>query len=310
MNAIEDMRIGGSPPGLDEGAILLRRAAEAGPGYRGRRCRISLEDQAALAREIHQSGGNPPSYLGTHATWVDRRAKLFEAGDYPDKGVKVTREDLLRLAESFDLPVPVLIEHAMTPLEIGFLTEVDAVGDELFGTLSLSEEADALIERSGAKQLSLGLSADLAEIREVSLVRNPRVESARMFGSDLQFWAELDATPWRARFEALEAKSRQDEARRQVSEWIKAGKLLPSQVAFAEAILLFDGSVRFDGESKPLAAIFRDFVGRQPSHGLFAELAPGGGGSSEALFLPEEAEFYRKHFPDVGLDVIAARRKG
>lgn len=262
-----------------------------------------------LAREIHQSGGNPPAYLGTHTAWVDRQAKLFEAGDYPDKGVKVTREDIVQLAKDFDLPVPVLIEHAMSPLEIGFLTDVEAVGNDLFGTLALSEEADALIECSGARSLSLGLSADLRQIREVSLVRNPRVESARMFGSDLQFWAELEGTPWRARFEALEAKNRQDEARRQVSEWLNAGKLLPTQVAFAKALLLFDGNVTFDGESAPVAAIFREFIGRQPSHGLYTELAPDGGGSSEALFLPEEAEFYRRHFPDVGLDQIAAKRQ-
>jgi hypothetical protein len=50
-------------------------------------------------------------------------------------------------------------------------------------------------------------------------------------------------------------------------------------------------------------------IERQPPHGLFSEIAPGNSASSNAQFSPDEAEFYRKHFPDVSLDVIAARRE-
>ncbi|RYG24586.1 hypothetical protein EON82_10240, partial [bacterium] len=93
---------------------------------------------------------------GPQSGWVQRRAKLFEAGEYPDKGILVTDEDLIALAEGFSRPVPVLIEHAQSPLELGFLTAVERSGKDLFGTVSLSQEADALVRKSGARGLSLG----------------------------------------------------------------------------------------------------------------------------------------------------------
>ena len=117
--------------------------------------------------------------------WVRRRAKLFEAGDYPDKGISVSDADLAALVEGFSGPVPVLIEHSESPLELGFLTEVSREGRELHGTVSLSTEADALVRRSGARGLSLGLAPDLRSIREVSLVRRPRVSGAGFFSEDL-----------------------------------------------------------------------------------------------------------------------------
>ncbi len=45
--------------------------------------------------------------------------------------------------------MPLLIEHATSPLELGYLTSVEADGGELFGTVALSAEANVLIEKSG-----------------------------------------------------------------------------------------------------------------------------------------------------------------
>jgi len=308
------------PLGFDAQA-LLRRAAETGPGYRGRREPTSLESQSALAAEIAQAGIDPPAYLGTHTRWIDRRAKLFEAGDYPDKGVTIAAEDLRTLSEGFDLPVPILIEHARSPLEIGFLTQVEAVGDELFGNLSLTEEADALIQKSGARSLSLGLTRDLRQIREVSLVAAPRVPSAQLFGGEVRFWASLDSdrteptdpsdpssSSWRARFQALSARVERELADQKLEAWVREGRILPSQVPFARALMAIPETIDFDGESRPVHQLLIAMLERQPPHGLFSETAPVVSGSSESLFLPEEAEFYRRHFPDVSLDVIAARR--
>lgn len=302
-------------------AALMRRAAEAGPGYRGRREPASLEAKTALAAEIAQSGGDPPAYLGRHAKWIDRRAKLFEAGRYPDKGVEIGGDDLRTLSEEFDLPVPILIEHAQSPLEIGFLTQVEAVGNELFGNLALTEEADALIRQSGARALSLGLSRDLRRIEEVSLVKSPRVASAQLFGGEIRFWSKLDESPsepndsdrrsdsdWRARFRALSSRVEQELADRKLEEWVREGRLLPSQLPFARALMAIPETIDFDGESRPVYQLLIAMLERQPPHGLFSETAPSPAAGSEALFLPEEAEFYRRHFPDVSLDVIAARR--
>jgi hypothetical protein len=74
-------------------------------------------------------------------SWIDRRAKLFEAGEYPDKGLTVTEEQLSLLASSFSAPVPVLVEHGESPLELGHLCQVEALGPELFGTIRLTPEA-------------------------------------------------------------------------------------------------------------------------------------------------------------------------
>lgn len=219
--------------------------------------------------------------------WVERRAKLFEAGEYPDKGLTITAEHLDGLVKNFNRPVPVLIEHAESPLQMGVLRSVERVGDELFGQIALSAEADALVERSGARSLSLGLSPDLGAIREVSLVRNPRVPDARLF-----FVADPTPTP-----------------PVRLDEYVRQGKLLPSQVPFAKAILATDSAIEFNGDRTPLRQLLIAMIERQPPHSLFSELAPASTQDhSQHLMLPEEAAFYRRHFPDVALDEIAKRR--
>ena len=319
MNEFENKDLAPPPELLEEPQFrseLMRRAAEAGPGYRGRRNELSREQAVALASEIRASGEEVPAFLGASSKWIDRRAKLFEAGEYPDKGVSISDADLRRLAEGFDMPVPVLIEHAESPLELGFLTQVEASGHELFGNLALTEEANALVEKSDARALSLGLSRDLSEIREVSLVRKPRVETAKMFGAEVCFWSELqselsdssDLSDWKARFNELSAKVEKGNASRRVDELIKEGKLLPAQAEYATAILHSEQSIDFDGVSRPLHQLLIAMIEKQPPHGLFSEIVPGGSPSLSAQFSPEEADFYRKHFPDVSLDAIAARK--
>lgn len=271
--------------------------------------------------------------------WIERRAKLFESGEYSDKGVTITPEQLTHLADNFRGPVPVLIEHSQSPLELGFLTRVEALGGELFGTISLSKEANVLVEKQGARSLSLGLSPDLTEIREVSLVRKPRVADARLF-SGVRFFGNLDAdrndpasaiesstsanssqTPtvvedepsrWRRRYEDLRAELRREEAERKVEEFVREGRMVPAQTAFATALLQAEDTIEFDGESLPLRQLLIAMIERQPPLRLFAAIAPEADGraADSALLLPEEAEFYRKYFPEVSLDEIAARKSG
>jgi hypothetical protein len=243
----------------------------------------------------------------THPTgrWIERRAKLFEAGDYPDKGVTVTPEHLRALASGFSRPVPLLIEHAESPLEMGCLKEVSCEGHELFGTVALTPEADSLVERSGARSLSLGLAPDLSSIREVSLVRNPRVQSARLFGGEVTFVGSVEpsdlASEWRRLDEA--------KAEREVDDLLRKGRLVPAQARFAKALLLSRDTIEFDGRSQPLRGLVLALLERQPKLNLFAELTPAPQSDhSQHLMLPEEADFYRRHFPEVSLDEIAKRR--
>ena len=246
--------------------------------------------------------------IGSKAGWVERRAKLFEAGEYPDKGIAVSDDDLAALVAGFSAPVPVLIEHADSPLELGFLTAVERTGRELHGTVSLSAEADALVRRSGARGLSLGLSPDLRTIREVSLVRRPRVAGAGFFSaaecvvfsgeilSDLSLRPPLRDEPL-GEGEVL-------------GRFVREGRMVPSQVPFAEAILACDGAVEFSGDRRPLRELLLALLERQPPLALFGQTAPASSGIDRPpTMLPEEAAFYTRHFPGVPLTAIAEAKK-
>jgi len=292
---------------------LLRQAAEMGPGYHGRKRLAGQLEREALAAEFREHGEAPPPYLAIEPNWIERRAKLFEAGDYPDKGIVVNARDLDRLAANFDLPVPILIEHAESPLELGYLTEVSSEDGELFGVLCLTEEANALIERSGAKSLSIGLNGDLTQIREVSLVRNPRIASAQLYcDGEVQTEFIVDfGIDWRGRYESAISEGRLERVRNEVMNWVAKGRLTPAQAPYATALLAQESGVEFDGGLVPIRDLVAKLVACQPSHRMCGELAPQPAEDASALLmLPEEAAFYRKHFPDVSLETIAQKRDG
>jgi len=318
---------------------LLRRAAEAGPGYRGKRRALDRAELSDLVAGFHAARLSPPDYLNPGYRWVDRPAKLFEAGEYADKGLTVTQDHLLGLEQNFDLPVPVLIEHSDSPLQLGYLTNVQARGDELFGTVTLTQEANDLIEQSGARALSLGLTPDLSQICEVSLVRSPRVRGAQLFAGSVRMFGALHDAPngdapmsgdtdesereadadetsafgeamWRERYDALRAEFDQATSEAQVNSYLRSGKLCPAQVPYALALLQSSGVVTFDGESRTVPHLVRALLDRQPQLSLFAQLAPDALETDEpAALLPEEAEFYRKHFPGLSLSEIAERKR-
>lgn len=251
------------------------------------------------------TGGNPGD------GWVKRRAKLFEVGEYPDKGVTITSDHLEKLAANFENPVPVLIEHAKSPLELGLLTSVTVDGESLFGEVELSKEANALIEKSGAKSLSLGLSASLDRIKEVSLVKNPRVKSAQLFTNMLEFTAELEPlVDFRSRCNELESQLAAHEADALLAKYVREGKLTPSQVPFARALATQAGVIQFGDSEQSVRGLLMAILDRQAPHTLFDQMAPQGDADADSnLMLPEEASFYRKHFPHIALGEIAQRKR-
>lgn len=296
----------------DGGAELLRQVAMAGPGFRGRREAISAADREALARELRTAGRAVPDFFQAEVEWIDRRAKLFEAGEYPDKGISVSPEQIAEIAANFDLPVPVWIEHAESPLELGYLTDVQAVGGELFGTIALTKEADALVDRSEARSLSVGLTGDLKRIREVSLVRNPRVASARLFTNEFAFDGRLDESgnPWRIRYRSLERQIASQEAERNVSRFIAEGRMTPAEAEFARALLASAETIEFGDDKRSVAKLVMAMFERRVPHGLFKELSPSAGSVAGSTLLPEERDFYQRHFPDVDLATIEGLKCG
>ncbi|MGQ9581344.1 MAG: hypothetical protein ACUVT8_10440, partial [Armatimonadota bacterium] len=113
---------------------------------------------------------------------VEREAKLLEAGNYPDRGIEITEDDLDLIARNTS-EAPIRIEHTDTPFDgaLGFLRQVYRRGRELFGRLQFTRAAWELIRSAGACRLSVGLKRDKSGIVEVSLVRQPRVADAAVF---------------------------------------------------------------------------------------------------------------------------------
>ena len=298
---------------------LNKQAAIFGPGFKGERIAPVESDRQALLDAFETAGAGAPEYLLRANSWVDRHAKLFEAGEYPDKNLSVTAEDLQRIAESFDMPVPVLIEHASSPLELGYLTKVEARGDELFGVLSLTEPADALINHSRARALSVGLSEELNSIREVSIVKNPRVRSAQLFHLEGLIDSETQESTAAS---VMDENSNLDPSKKEdlknskvnlnlgtkIDNWVRNGQLLPSQAKIVRKLVQPIGQF---AQGQELSLMISEIFDLQPGHGLFKnqteELVRE---SNSALLLPEEAAFFKRHFPEVSLDEIARRHTG
>lgn len=282
-------------------------AAAIGPGYRGKRAEMSDDERVAQARALLEKWeefdlGEPPDYLvrlseGELTQWLERRAKLFEIGEFEDKGLSVKEEDLQRLAQNFEFPVNVLIEHVENPLRLGYLTSVEALGPELFGTLALTPEANQLLETSGAHALSLSVSRDLDRIYEVSIVGNPRVRSARLFCEN--FRADGPA-PQASRERELEQELRRRESEDAVERLIRAGQLSPAARDAAVA-LLFSAD---DGAKEKAMRLLESL----PPVYFSGELVPGARASASTA-TPEEIEFYRRAFPEMPLEEILKRRE-
>lgn len=284
---------------------MLADAAALGPGYRGARLAISDAERIERAKELIQAWddetlGEPPEYVvrlsqGEVQQWVERRAKLFEIGEYEDKGLLVREEDLQRLASNFDFPVSVLIEHVENPLRLGYLTSVEALGPELFGTLALTPEADSLLEKSDARSLSLSVSRDLDRIFEVSIVSNPRVETARLFCDDFRALGSHGA---QRKVAELQERLRKTETERLVDDLVRKGQLAPASRDSAVALLF---SAQDDVRAK-----VEVFLRSLPPAFLPGETVPMS--HSRADVSAEEAEFYARTFPDLNLNEILKRR--
>ncbi|MBE3040409.1 MAG: hypothetical protein IMZ62_16560, partial [Chloroflexi bacterium] len=125
---------------------------------------------------------------------VERDAKLFEAGDYPDKELNVTEDDLDTMVANHT-ESPIRIEHSDTPFDgaLGVLKGVYRKGKELFGKLAFTDAAWGLIKETGQRALSLGVKRDKSGIAEVSLVKEPRIADAQVFSDGVVgFTASMD----------------------------------------------------------------------------------------------------------------------
>lgn len=129
---------------------------------------------------------------GSARQFVERSCLLFEAGEYPDRGVVVTADDLAEIAANTAPEVPVRMEHLpRSPIdgELGVMMHIRAEGRRLWGTLRQPRETWEVVRRAGARALSVGLDVARKRIAEVSLVCRPRVADARIFSDGLARFA-------------------------------------------------------------------------------------------------------------------------
>ncbi|MEN6372310.1 MAG: hypothetical protein ABFD64_09895 [Armatimonadota bacterium] len=247
---------------------------------------------------IHKRNNVDPKEL------VERDAKLFTAGEYPDRGIEITQDDLDRMIEAHQ-PVPIKIEHIDSPLEFGMVTKLWRAGKDLFGRLVFTPEAWALVQSSDAKKLSVAVKRDKSGITEVSIVKHPRIAGAAVFGGDaVEFQSEINggeemsetkSAEFSKRISDLERELKARDVDSQIDTLKRAGKLAPASEGLARAILSAGDSqvVTFaDVAEKPVAETFLKFLEAQPKVIEFSELADG---AKEPVEMSEaEREVYSK----------------
>jgi phage I-like protein len=258
---------------------------------------------------------------------IERPAKLFEAGSYPDKGITITEEDLDALAASFT-EAPVRVEHSESPFDgaIGALKRIWRAGRELFGTIAFTPEAWALIDSANARKLSVGIKRDKSALTEVSLVKHPYIAGAQVFGGQMAlpglddvtvFYGELEPpvvsghpcpetetdggqlafTEMIAELQrqnaTLKAELASDRVDSRIAEFKRRGKVVRATEDAARAILLGAGDavVEFNQRQVSLGELFEQFLEAMPPVVLFGETCRADTPSS---FTPEQREVFRK----------------
>lgn len=113
---------------------------------------------------------------------VYRPAKVFRAGDYPDKNFSLTPTELRAAAAKFDQPINVDLEHTATPLDghLGKLVAVEASddGSKLQGILAVPRWLNDILPNA---KLSATWDRASKTLVGLALVRNPRVSDAALF---------------------------------------------------------------------------------------------------------------------------------
>lgn len=246
---------------------------------------------------------------------VEKDAKIFEAGDYPDKGITIGEQDLDMIVDNF-AEVPVKVEHMDSPLDpLGLVKRIWRRGKELFARLSFPQDLAAFLERRGVKKLSVALYQHPLRLAEVSLVLSPRVPSAAMFGNkpaclrradgeevseQMNHTEESEASP--AGHEQFRAEAERDKEIAELRFALRAkdveallaelkaqGKIVPASEQYAREILLQgDGKVTFGDGEVTVAQLFERFLDAQPNVIRFGELAPGAQASTGLLSVEEE----------------------
>ena len=211
---------------------------------------------------------------------MEREAKIFESGEYEDKGLTVTEEELEKYVDNFK-PCPVKIEHSDTALDgvLGTLKKIYKKGKELFGTIDFIEEAWALMEKAGAKKLSVSLNPENYSISEVSIVKEPRVADARVFCFNLEFKEKEVLKNFEDEIKRLQEENlklwnmvSELKANEKVEKFMKEGKITPANKDYATQIFKAPGEIKFGTGIYTIPELFGLFLEKSPKMVDFGEL--------------------------------------
>jgi hypothetical protein len=223
---------------------------------------------------------------------VEKDAKIFEAGEYPDKGITITESDLDTIVSNFT-EAPVKVEHTDNPLDpLGLVKRVWRKGKDLFGRLAFPGEIAAFLERRGIRKLSVALLKDPLSLAEVSIVMSPRITDAAMF-SDEMFTGDMRSGSGNMEINAHESKFalRRKEVDARLANLKADGKLVPASEDFAREILLKgDGKISFADGIVTVSELFERFLEAQPKVISFGDTAPASKIESTLKLSPEDEE--------------------
>jgi hypothetical protein len=208
--------------------------------------------------------------MGREAMPSERAAKLLEAGDYPDKDLCLTEDDLDGIVARFTAGVPVKVEHVDSPLDpLGEVKRLWRDGVTLFGTLAFPDDLAGFLKRRGAAKLSVGLARDPLALLEVSLVLKPRIPSAALMHSGV----EMTEDSLRAEVIRLSAALTARDVAAQVDAFKVQGRIVPASEAPARALLAAVGeaTVTLSEGPEPISRVFRRFLEAQPPVVSFGE---------------------------------------
>ena len=158
---------------------------------------VDTTEEVAGCTDESAKAENPEASNFAAEFTVEREAKLFEAGSYPDKGIDVSEDDLDAMVAS-QAAIPIKIEHGDSPFD-GVLGTCGALvrrGKELFGKMSFTDAAWQLLQSTKHRGLSCGIRRDKTGLAEVSLVRNPRIADAQVFSADEGIVGFTSDVPW------------------------------------------------------------------------------------------------------------------
>ncbi|MBS1716459.1 MAG: hypothetical protein JSS72_01855 [Armatimonadetes bacterium] len=231
------------------------------------------------------------------------RGKVFELGNYPDRGISLSEQEADQAISEF-APLPLDLEHTgITQIlghSFGFLNRLWRQGRNVLGELTIPRWLAQLL--GGAVHVSLAFNR-AKQVVGGALTLQPRIKDARVatFSTPPMALAPLEPEPMKTTLEhrirawlerrQTQDQPEQDEARAAesveqasatfASEAVEARKFLPFeranlQALFAEALMADCGGLAtFNADGSliegPVCQALRTMVDQRPAHDLAAE---------------------------------------